>query len=78
MLFCNDEINQIKSIYSHIATLIGGLGVHGSSEAFQPAVPEYMAEANRKFLKKYVNYDMVERPQKSWRHNTTVIDKDLI
>ena len=37
-----------------------------------------MAESNARFLKKYMDYELVERPKKAWRHNTTIIDQDFI
>ena len=77
-IFCNDWISEISSLASHAETLLGGLGVHGYGDTFSPAVPDYMAQSNIRFLKKYMGYELVERPLKSQRYNTTYIDESMI
>ena len=62
-LFCLDLSELIQSIFQQAKTLLGGMGVNGASALFQPAVPQYMEEANVKFYKDYMGWDMVERPE---------------
>ena len=62
-LFCLDLPDLLGSIFQQAKTLLGGMGVNGASALFQPAVPQYMEDANVKFYKDYMGWDMVERPQ---------------
>ena len=77
-LFCLNFDELVASIWEHAKTLFGGLGVHGSIELFQPGVPDYMEEANVRFLQDYMNYTLVERPKLSQKLSTAVIDEDFI
>jgi len=60
-LFCESMRDELISVFNTVKMYVGGLGMHGKIPLFEPAVPEYMIEANRDFLKWSLDWDLEER-----------------
>ena len=60
-LFCEDLRDELLSVITSLKSFIGGLGLHGKIPLFQPHVPEYMVEANLRFMKEAIDIDLEER-----------------
>lgn len=61
-LFCEHLKDELLSVWTSVKAFVGGLGMHGKIPLFDPAVPEYMEEVNKEFLKWSIGFDLVERP----------------
>ena len=57
-IVCQDVFGEIASVFEHAKQVVGGLGQHGWLPLFQAQVPEYMEQANLKFLKWSIGYEM--------------------
>lgn len=60
-LFCQNLKDLGISFYRTGQMYIGGLGLKGKISLFQPKIPKYQEEANKRFLNYTMNYDLIER-----------------
>lgn len=59
---CESLVDEVLSTLTTIKAFVGGGGLHGYTEFFQPKVPEYMELANKEFMRWALNWTLEERP----------------
>lgn len=60
-MFCEGYIDTFISVFNTALAFIGGLGTNPYLPIIGSHVPEYMVQANLKFLKNTMGYEMQPR-----------------
>ena len=74
-MFCSGYAETFISVYNSALCFYGGLGTDPNDPIYGSHVPQYMEDANKKFLSELMNFDFVERAVKDY---TAEYDENLI
>jgi hypothetical protein len=72
-MFCDGYIDTFVSVFNTVLAFLGGLGTNPYLPIIGSHVPEYMEEANLKFLNETMGYQLEKRTTQ-----TVEIDESLI
>jgi len=60
-MFCDGYVDTFISVFNTVLAFVGGLGTNPYIPIFGSHVPEYMEEANLKFLNETMGYQLEKR-----------------
>lgn len=60
-LFCESYKEELVSVLTTVKAMLGGMGLHGKIQPFEPKIPDYQEKASVEFLKWSQNWILKER-----------------